>query len=999
MADKRIQDLTPASSVQTSDRFVLEQSGQAKSLTGQILINDLAAFLDGHGGINDISYSPPSTGELNGTLTITLADETVESFSVMNGRGIASLTKTGTSVLEDTYTITYNDGSTPTTFTVTNGKGIVGISYVESVGLDDYYQIDYNDGESTSFVVHNGEKGDTGDNWFVHIRWAAVMPTQDSDIVNYPSDFIGIYAGTSASAPTSFTEYQWYDYKGEKGDTGTSISSVSWVSSSGLVDTYRVNFSDGNSTTFNVTNGSQIDNIAKTSSSGLVDTYTVTLTNGNQTTFQVNNGKSIVSVTWTSTTSPTGVPHVPGATDTYTISYNDNDTTTFQIYNGLDGEGASITVDGIPSVNGNVPLLTIDTEHGAPTPQTVGSVKSRYFDAINSILYICIGYDENNGYIWRGAGATVDAALSTSSTNPVQNRVITNKIGTAALDTTAQDLSGAVNEILDEISGFADNLAEEYDPTATYAVGDFCIHDSVLYRCNTAISTPEAWNSIHWTATSVSDELGTLTNDIADINSEVGNTPLSTTAQTLTGAINELNTNKAPLASPSLTGTPTAPTASASTDNTQIATTEFANRAVTSKAATATPLMDGTAAVGTSAKFAREDHVHPQDSDIGALKTNLGQSGVSTNLNTVTAGKVQLLIFDATTSNTPNAQGITPYTAGCVLSYSSSDNYCIQYAYPAGANFTFVRKKSSGTWYPWTQEPVQTNPNLLDNWYFVGGGSQLGGGAFPINQKRQTSYNNTNAIDRWNANGVCTVTLNSGYITISSSSSSSDRAFLVQRFDNYKSAFLRGKTVTASILFSDGTFLFGSKAINTTGTTDIYAASNFALRYNVRSNGHDEFCIIVPGSGGSRNVVAVKLEFGEIQTLVRLGFSTYYLTEIPNYTEMLTRCQSYYYRTNLENSQYSTVGLASADTSSSINAMVSFPTTMISAPTVSSSGTINFQVGNNNYSTSSPSLSIYNRSAGCMQIHITGFSGLSTGAFGTVYTSNNGTLIFDANLN
>lgn len=528
MADKRIQDLTPASSVQTSDRFVLEQSGQAKSLTGQILINDLAAFLDGHGGINDISYTPPSSGSLTGTLTITLADETVETFSVTNGRGITGITQTGTSGLEDTYQITYNDGSTPTEFTMTNGRSIESIGYVESVGLDDYYQIDYNDGEPTTFIVHNGEKGDTGDNWYVHIRWAAVMPTQDSDIVNYPSDYIGIYAGTSATAPTAYTDYDWYEYKGEKGDTGTSISSVTWESSSGLVDTYRVRFDDGNSTTFNVTNGSQINSIAKTSTSGLTDTYTVTLTNGNQTTFQVTNGKSIVSITWTNTTSPTGVPHVPGATDTYTIAYNNGDSSTFQIYNGLDGEGASITVDGIPSVNGNVPLLVIDTEHGAPTPQTAGSAKSRYFDAINSVLYICLGYDENNGYIWRGAGVTVDAALSTSSTNPVQNRVITNKIGTAALDTTAQDLSGAVNEILDDISGFADNLAAEYDPTATYAVGDLCLYDSTLYRCNTAISTPEAWNSIHWTATSVDEEL---------------DGKVSKSGDTMTGALT-INTNE-----------------------------------------------------------------------------------------------------------------------------------------------------------------------------------------------------------------------------------------------------------------------------------------------------------------------------------------------------------------------------------------------------------------------------------------------------------------------
>ena len=41
--------------------------------------------------------------------------------------------------------------------------------------------------------------------------------------------------------------------------------------------------------------------------------------------------------------------------------------------------------------------------------------------------------------------------------------------------------------------------------------------------------------------------------------------------------------------------------------------------------------------------------------------------------------------------------------------------------------------------------------NLLDNWYFAGGGSQQGDGQFPINQRGQTSYtaSNANCIDRW----------------------------------------------------------------------------------------------------------------------------------------------------------------------------------------------------------------------------------------------------------
>lgn len=50
-------------------------------------------------------------------------------------------------------------------------------------------------------------------------------------------------------------------------------------------------------------------------------------------------------------------------------------------------------------------------------------------------------------------------------------------------------------------------IGDAYDPTQTYAVGDYCIYNNTLYRCNTAIATAEAWNSAHWTATSIASEL------------------------------------------------------------------------------------------------------------------------------------------------------------------------------------------------------------------------------------------------------------------------------------------------------------------------------------------------------------------------------------------------------------------------------------------------------------------------------------------------------------
>ena len=52
-----------------------------------------------------------------------------------------------------------------------------------------------------------------------------------------------------------------------------------------------------------------------------------------------------------------------------------------------------------------------------------------------------------------------------------------------------------------------DMITDAYSSLQTYAVGDYCIYENTLYKCTTAISTAEAWNSAHWTAVTVTDEI------------------------------------------------------------------------------------------------------------------------------------------------------------------------------------------------------------------------------------------------------------------------------------------------------------------------------------------------------------------------------------------------------------------------------------------------------------------------------------------------------------
>ena len=428
MADRAISELTPVTDVNAEDSFVLQQNNRAMRLTGQILLNWLASALDGHGGINNIAKT--STDVLVDTYTITFADQSTatftvtngkaivsiektgtvglvdtytityndadtDTFTVSNGKGIASIAKTGTNVLVDTYTVTFNDGST-TTFTVTNGKGISSIAKISTVDLEDTYRITYNDNTYFDFVVTNGEKGDQGDNTYTFIMYSTNSPTQDSDIHSTPDNWMGIYYGTSSTAPTSYQAYQWFEIKGEKGDTGDSV----------VVSSTAVDYAIG-------------------------DDGTTVPQNWQSTVPTVPQGKYL----WTRTVV------------TYTYGTQTTSTTTYSsCRNGIDGSGSVNSVNNIsPDANHNV-TLPMDN---VPTTNSGNFVKS-------------------------GGVALINSRHENSTAYP-------------------------------------------YDPTATYAVGEYCIYENVVYRCIMAIEMGEAWDATHWTNAvicEVLEDLGTTLDSI-----------------------------------------------------------------------------------------------------------------------------------------------------------------------------------------------------------------------------------------------------------------------------------------------------------------------------------------------------------------------------------------------------------------------------------------------------------------------------------------------------
>lgn len=54
------------------------------------------------------------------------------------------------------------------------------------------------------------------------------------------------------------------------------------------------------------------------------------------------------------------------------------------------------------------------------------------------------------------------------------------------------------------------SIAPDYDATSTYKVGDYVSYQGKFYKCTTAIETAEAWNSEHWSETTVKDEFSNI---------------------------------------------------------------------------------------------------------------------------------------------------------------------------------------------------------------------------------------------------------------------------------------------------------------------------------------------------------------------------------------------------------------------------------------------------------------------------------------------------------
>jgi hypothetical protein len=159
----------------------------------------------------------------------------------------------------------------------------------------------------------------------------------------------------------------------------------------------------------------------------------------------------------------------------------------------------------------------------------------------------------------------------------------------------------------------------------------------------------------------------------------------------LANHVHPTDTSRAPLASPTFTGTPAAPTAAQNTNTTQVATTAF----VLAQASSTTPLIDGTATVGIGTTFARADHIHPTDTSRAPLASPTFTGTVTLPADPVAALQAATKQYvDALTSATVTV----PTTGGSTTLSAAQYNCMILIASGTlASNATFV-VPNSGEW-------------------------------------------------------------------------------------------------------------------------------------------------------------------------------------------------------------------------------------------------------------------------------------------------------------
>ena len=230
-----------------------------------------------------------------------------------------------------------------------------------------------------------------------------------------------------------------------------------------------------------------IDSISLTSTSGLIDTYTITFTDGSTSNYNVKNGedgKSITGITKTSTS---------GNVDHYDVNLSDGTTTSgFDVTNGTDGtNGKSIANISLASTSGNVKNYDVFLDDGTKTP-TGFSVE----DGSSSYLHIRYSSSfDGTGMVTTPTDATVYIGIlvSTSSVAPTNPSLYNwvrfiGKSGTGSGDMLASDYATKYPNTVDKAAALYDGtdeiLANQLMKKSVYDADDDGVVDNAEHATN-----------------------------------------------------------------------------------------------------------------------------------------------------------------------------------------------------------------------------------------------------------------------------------------------------------------------------------------------------------------------------------------------------------------------------------------------------------------------------------------------------------------------------------
>lgn len=233
------------------------------------------------------------------------------------------------------------------------------------------------------------------------------------------------------------------------------------------------------------------------------------------------------------------------------------------------------------------------------------------------------------------------------------------------------------------------------------------------------------------------------------------------------------------------------------------------------------------------------------------------------------------------------------------------------------------------------------NKNLLDNWYFVGGGSQQGDGQFPVNQRGGTTYTTDGyCIDRWRF-------ITNGGEGIPSVKIETDGA-IVTGATNINTAIMQiidkkmplDQDLTLSVLVDsvEGEVWLNFSQNNAPWTllgSSIIKYGLTSLHVKITQENADEtyqFTFSI-ASNASLKIKAAKLELGSQQTLAHQENGVWVLNEIPDHGTELAKCQRYFVRFP----EYSTCGISiinAHDTDREAKILISLPVELNRNPTI-----------------------------------------------------------------